>query len=234
MDHATSNAATFDTLARTRTTVRAFLPDAVPRNLLEDILRVAQAAPSTFNTQPWRVHLVTGSVKAELTRAILVAHTAADAPAFSPFPAVMPEIQAAYQHDFGRRYYAALGIDRADAEARYRQTGRNFEFFGAPVGLFFTTDRSLTKHSWLDCGILMQTLMIAAHARGLATCPQVAFLRYESIIASHLSLGDAEALVCGMSLGWPDTKAPVNRLEMPRQGLEEMARWHGFEERGAT
>ena len=220
----------FDALARTRTTVRAFVPDPVPRSLLQDVLQVAQTAPSTFNTQPWRVHLVAGSAKAELTRAILLAHTAADAPTFSPFPAVMPETQADHQNDFGRRYYSALGIDRADAAARSRQTGRNFEFFAAPVGLFFTTNRSLTKHSWLDCGIFMQTLMLAAHARGLATCPQVAFLRYESIIASHLDLCAGEAVVCGMSLGWPDTTARVNQLEMPRERLEEVARWHGFEQ----
>lgn len=225
-----AHAAMFDGLARSRTTTRAFLPEPVPRSLLMEILQVARTAPSTFNTQPWRVHLVAREAKAELTRQILVAHDAAVLPAFSPFPPDVPPIQAAHQEDFGRRYYGALQIDRADAAARYRQTGRNFAFFGAPIGLIFTTDRDLTKHSWLDCGIFMQTLMLAAHARGLATCPQVAFLRYESIIAAYLNLSGSEAVVCGMSLGWPDTTAPVNYLDMPRQDVETLAAWHGFQD----
>ncbi|HEY0824973.1 MAG TPA: nitroreductase [Ramlibacter sp.] len=224
-----SSAATFDTLARTRTTVRAFLPDAVPRGVLSEILELAQRAPSTFNTQPWRVHVLSGQAKEGLTREILLAHEAAVLPPFSPFPPAVPRAQAAHQADFGRRYYEALGIDRGDTAARYRQTGRNFSFFGAPVGLIITTDRTLTKHSWLDCGIFLQTLMLAAHARGLATCPQVAFLRFESSIAARLELPDTEAVACGMSLGWPDTNAPVNRLDMPREAMETMARWHGFE-----
>ena len=228
-DRVGSSAAMFDDLARTRTTVRAFLSDPVPRSIVWDILEVARTAPSTFNTQPWRVHVVAGHAKAELTRRILLAHEAASLPVFSPFPPVMPELQASYQDDFGRRYYGALKIDRADAAARYAQTGRNFAFFGAPVGLIFTTHRGLTKHSWLDCGMFIQTLMLAAHARGLATCPQVAFLRYESIIASQLGLNEDEAVVCGMSLGWPDTAAPVNQLEMPREDVEKISCWHDFE-----
>jgi nitroreductase len=228
-DAVNSPAAMFDELARRRTTVRAFLPEPVPRDLVVEVLKVARMAPSTFNTQPWRVHVVAGRAKADLTARILVAHDAANLPAFSPFPPVTPEAQVAFQEDFGRRYYGALGIDRADAAARYRQTGRNFAFFDAPVGLFFTTDKSLTRHSWLDCGMFMQTLMLAAHARGLGTCPQVAFLRYESIIAEQLGLGETEAVVCGMSLGWPDGEAPVNHLNMPRQEVEQLAQWHGFD-----
>jgi len=85
------------------------------------------------------------------------------------------------QDDFGQRYYGALGIDRNDATARSQQTGRNFLFFDAPVGLIFTIDARLQKHSWLDCGLFIQNIMIAARARGLDTCPQVLFARYPQV-----------------------------------------------------
>lgn len=221
-------AETIDTLIRSRRTVRAFRQDPVPRPQIEEILETARTAPSTFNTQPWRVHVLAGEAKRALSAAILRAHAANACPPFSPFPQTPPPDCAARQNDFGRRYYAALGIDRADMAARARQTGRNFQFFDAPVGLVFTIDGALTRHSWLDCGLFLQNLMLAAQARGLATCPQVSFVRYQSIIAGELGLAPGEAVVCGMSLGHADEQAPVNRLGMPREPLAGFTRWLGF------
>jgi nitroreductase len=133
------------------------------------------------------------------------------------------------QEQFGASYYAALGIDRNDASARKRQSGRNFEFFGAPVGLIFSLDCRLTPHSWLDCGLFIQNVMLAARARGLDTCPQVSFVRYQSIIAKHLGLGEDDAVVCGMSLGYADLSAPVNALDMQREPVERIATLLGFD-----
>jgi len=219
-----------DAVIRSRRTVRAFRPDPVPRAQLEEILETARSAPSTFNTQPWRVHLLAGEPKRALSEAILRAHAANACPPFSPFPQTPPEDCAARQNDFGRRYYAALGIDRADLAARGRQTGRNFQFFDAPIGLIFTIDGALTRHSWLDYGLFLQNLILAAHARGLATCPQVSFVRYQSVISAELSLAPEETVVCGMSLGYADERAPVNQLGMPRERLEGFARWMGFDD----
>jgi nitroreductase len=219
-----------DAFIRSRRTVRAFRPDPVPRDDVAAILDTARSAPSTFNTQPWEVHVLAGNAKRALSAAILRAYTAGSEPPFSPFPeAAVPEC-AARQGDFGRRYYAALGIDRSDMEARGRQTGRNFLFFDAPVGFIFTIQTALTKHSWLDYGLFLQNVMLAAHARGLATCPQVSFVRYQSVIARQLRLGRDESIVCGMSLGYADEEARVNHLHMPREPLEHFARWLGFDE----
>jgi nitroreductase len=224
----TSAAATVDTVIRSRKTVRAFRPDAVPQPQLVEILELARTAPSTFNTQPWRVHVLAGEPKRALSEAILEAHAGNTHPAFMPFPQPAPTDCAARQQDFGQRYYAALGIDRADIAARGRQTGRNFLFFEAPVGLMFTIDGALTKHSWLDYGLFLQNLMLAAHVRGLATCPQVSFVRYQSVIAHKLGLAPGETVVCGMSLGYADNDAPVNQLDMPREPLEGFTHWMGF------
>jgi nitroreductase len=111
-----------------------------------------------------------------------------------------------------------LGIDRRHGPSR--QTGRNFVFFDAPVGLIFTIHATLTKHSWLDCGLFLQNLMLAAHVRGLATCPQVSFVRFQSIIAEQLGLGPEEVVTCGMSCGYADEQAAVNQLNMPREPVK--------------
>ena len=222
--------ATIDNVIRSRTTVRAFQPDPVPRSQLVEILDVARMAPSNFNSQPWRVHVVEGAAKHALGEAILRAHSANTYPPFSPFPQPPPQDCDARVDDFARRYYTALGIDRADIAARAHQTGRNFLFFGAPVGFIFTIDCALTKHSWLDFGLFIQNVMLAAHARGLATCPQVSFVRFQSIIAEQLELTPEEAVACGMSLGYADEQAVVNHLGMPRMPLDAFTRWHGFGE----
>jgi len=111
-----------------------------------------------------------------------------------------------------------------------RQTARNYVFFDAPVGLIFTIDASLTKHSWLDYGMFLQNFMLAAQARGLATCPQVSFVRYQTVIAAQLRLAQEESVVCGMSLGYADHEAALNRMEMPREPVTGFAAWHGFDQ----
>ena len=223
-------AALLDQVIHSRRTSRAFRPNALPRARLEEILAVARMAPSTFNTQPWRVYLLAGEPKRALSDAIARAHEANTEPAFSPFPGPAPTDCAARQMEFGKRYYGALGIDREDMAARSRQTGRNFQFFDAPVGLVFTIDRALTRHSWLDCGLFIQTLMLAAHVRGISTCPQVSFVRYERVIAQQLGLAPHEAVVCGMSMGYADAEAPVNNFAMPREPLPAFSCWLGFDE----
>jgi nitroreductase len=181
-----------DAVIRSRKSVRAFKPDPVPKRLLMEVVEVARAAPSNFNSQPWRAYLLTGKAKDALGEAITRAYHSNTTPPFSPFPHPTPTDCAARVDDFARRYYSALGIDRSDMAARARQTGRNYVFFDAPVGLIFTTHTAMTRHSWLDCGLFLQSLMLAAQVRGLATCPQVSFVRFQSVIAEQLGLGPDE------------------------------------------
>ena len=218
-----------DNLMRLRKSVRSFLPDLVPRHKLVEILEAARTAPSTFNTQPWQVHVLAGEIKCGLSEAI-VKMQATQPVAFSPFPQLVPSELLARQADFGQRCLQALGIDRADAVARAQARSRNYSFHGAPIGMIFTVDDTLTKHSWLDCGLFLQNLMLAAQARGLATCPQVSFVPYQSVISSYLQLAPTESVVCGMALGFAEQKAPINRMDMPREPLETFTQWQGFED----
>ena len=222
--------AAVDAVIRSRKTVRAFRPEQVPRSQLVEVLEMARTAPSTFNTQPWRVHVLVGRAQQKLSEAILKAHIANSHPPHSALPNPAPPDCVARQADFGQRYFTTLGVDRTDMAARSRQTGRNFVFFDAPVGLIFTIDATLTKHSWLDCGLFMQNFILAAQARGLATCPQVSFVRYQSVIAEQLELAPEDSVVCGISLGYADEQAPLNRMGMPRDPLETFVYWRGFDE----
>jgi nitroreductase len=217
-----------DAVIRSRRAVRAFRPTPVPREAVVDILRVARCAPSNSNSQPWRVHVLEGEPKRRLSEALMQAHERNELPPSPHFPADLPAECASRQADFGARYYAALGIDRKDLSARYRQSGRNLCFFDAPVGLLFTIDSRLTRHSWADYGMFLQTIMIAARARGLDTCPQVSFVRYEPVISQFLGLPPTQALVCGMSLGYAEVEAEVNDLQMPREAVEDFAVFWGF------
>lgn len=218
-----------DEIIRSRKSVRSFLANAVPRSQLAEIIEAARFAPSTFNTQPWHVYLLAGESKRGLGEAIMQSHNTHPV-AFSPFPQPVPEALTQRQVDFGRRCMGALGIDRDDMLARAHHRNRNYLFYDAPVGIIFTIDGALTKHSWLDYGLFLQNLMLAAHARGLATCAQVSFVPYQSIISSYLQLAPDESVVCGMSLGFAKKEAPVNQMDMPREPLESFTQWVGFDE----
>jgi len=218
-----------DGVLRERRSLRAYTADPVPQQLLAELLDVAASAPSNSNTQPWRVHVLAGAPKEALGAALQEAFRQGTLPPSPHFPDPLPAEYAQRQQDFGARYYQSLGIEAADTAGRAQQTARNFIFFGAPVGLVFTIDRRLAPHSWLDLGLLVQNVMIAATARGLGTCPQVSFARFHPVIAQHLALGEHELTVCGMSVGYPQRDAAVNRMGMPRKAVREFASFAGFE-----
>lgn len=213
---------------RSRRTVRAFRDQPVARELVEEVLRDAAAAPSGANMQPWRVYVVAGTVKDTLCAAVLAAARGGKGLPPAHLPEPLPEVFRSRMADFGARYYRSLGIERSDVQARAGQTERNYFFFGAPVGLIFSIDRRLKAHSWIDLGLFAQGLMLSAKARGLDTCPQVSFAPFHEAISSVLGMPSEEVTVFGMSLGYGDLKAAVNRTEMPRQPPESFARLIGF------
>ena len=218
------------TVMRSRHAVRAFKQQAVDRSLVEAVLADASHAPSGANIQPWRVYVVAGKVKDELGDALLAASRAGTMPAPEHFPEPLPDVFRARLQDFGARYYASLDIERTDAAARARQSERNLHFFGAPVGLIFAIDRRLKPHSWIDLGLFAQSVMIAAKARGLDTCPQASFAPFHSVIAERLQLPPEEVTAFGMSMGYGDLEAPVNQATMPRERVHDFARIIGFPE----
>jgi nitroreductase len=225
--------AAVDAAITSRRSVRAFLPTPVPRQTIEDILAVASRAPSGVNTQPWKVTVLTGHAKEELSRKILAAHeanyaagsTGADVGEYDYYPSewVAPYIER--RRKIGWDLYGLLGIKKGDKARMHAQHGRNYIFFDAPVGLIFTIDRILRQGSWLDYGMFLQNVMTAARARGLDTCPQAAFIGFYNVIEEALQLPRTEMVVCGMSLGYADEAAPENKLVTEREPVSGFTRF---------
>jgi len=225
--------AAVDAAITTRRSVRAFLPTPVPRQTIEDVLAVASRAPSGVNTQPWKVTVLTGQAKASLTNRILAAHDAnagaasvgADVGEYDYYPTEWVSPYLERRRKIGWDLYSLLGIAKGDKARMHAQHGRNYRFFDAPVGLIFTIDRILRQGSWLDYGMFLENVMVAARARGLDTCPQAAFVGFYHVIAEQLQLPAGEMVVCGMSLGYADQSAPENRLLTERVAVEAFARF---------
>jgi len=221
-----------DNAIRSRKSVRAFLATPVPREIIERILAVAARAPSGTNTQPWNVYVLQGAAKRDLSRKILAAYddpeeaaTHREEYAYYPTEWRSPFIDR--RRKVGWDLYGLLKIGKGDKARMHDQHGRNYSFFDAPVGMMFTIDRVMQQGSWLDYGMFLQNIMVAARGRGLHTCPQAAFAPYHRQIRPVLNIPDEEIVVCGMALGYEDTSKPENAFRTDRVPLEE---WVTFSE----
>ena len=219
-----------DEAIRSRRSIRAFLPTPVPRGDIEALLEVAARAPSGTNTQPWKVYVCTGAAKDRLSQAIIDTYLDpvkvkehAEEYHYYPLQWASPYIER--RRKVGWDLYALLGLGRENKSGMQAQHAKNYAFFDAPVGLMFTIDRTMEKGSWLDYGMFLQNIMVAARARGLHTCPQAAFTQFHAVIAEELQLAPEQMLVCGMSLGHADPSAVENSLVTERAPVAEFARF---------
>ena len=212
--------------ARTRRSIRAYKPDAVPAETVREIVALGRHAPSGSNIQPWRVHVMTGATLKRVGTAIRRAFLDEEPghkrdyeyytdPVFEPY--------LGRRRQCGWGLYGLLGIGRGDREKSKAYRATNYDFFGAPVGLIFTIDRKLEKGSWLDYGMFLQTLMLAARARGLHTCPEAAIASYPDVVRRELGITADWVVICGMALGYADSGALINTYQPPRIGVGEYA-----------
>ena len=215
-----------------RRSVRAYLDKEVPRELLERVLELAARAPSGTNTQPWKVTVLTGESRRALSEKILASfndpsqrgqHT-------EPYPYYPVEWVSPYidrRRKIGWDMYGLLGLTKDNKAGMHAQHGQNYAFFGAPVGLIFTIDKVMQQGSWLDYGMFLENLMIAARGHGLDTCPQAALNDYHRIVMEHIGAGDSEVMVCAMCLGYGDNSKPISQLKTVREPVSSFARFLG-------
>ena len=213
---------TVDAAIVSRRSIRAFLPTPVAREDIEQILEVAARAPSGTNTQPWKVYVLTGAAKERLSGAIVDAYTAparaaAHTEEYSYYPREWKSPYIDRRRKVGWDLYALLGLTRYNKAGMAAQHAKNYRFFDAPVGLIFTIDRIMEQGSWLDYGMFLQNIMVAARGRGLDTCPQAAFCQFHRIIEEQLGIPDNEIVVCGMALGYADMEKIENTLVTERE-----------------
>jgi nitroreductase len=214
-----------------RRSTRAFLARPVPRPIVEEMLTLAARAPSGGNLQPWRVDVLTGEPLEALKTAVresLAAQPAGEGLELTIYPSPLPEPWRSRRHLSGEALYGTMAIPREDKAARLAQFARNYEFFGAPVGLFFSLDRLFDRPQWAHLGMFMEALMLLAEERGLATCPQEAWAAVHRTVAGQLDLPAERILYCGMALGYADEAAPINALATERVPLPDFATFRGF------
>ena len=225
-----------DAAIHSRMSVRAFLPKAVPRETLEQLLAIASRAPSGTNTQPWKVYVLRGDSRDSLVGKVCAAHDAIRA---------NPELAAQYKEEYdyypekwvspyidrrrenGWGLYGLLGIGKGDKDKMHAQHQRNYRFFDAPVGLMFTIDKVLGRGSLMDYGMFLQNIMVAARARGMHTCAQGAWNGFAGIIKPHVGASADEMLVCGMALGYADESDKVNSYRPSRVPAQDFTTWLG-------
>ena len=214
-----------------RRSVRAFLPTPVPDDLVVHMLAAAARAPSGTNMQPWRVHALAGAARDRFCDAMESAFLAGitdDGAEWDYYPDPLFEPYLARRRKVGWDLYGLLGIHRGERDKIQRQHARNFRFFDAPVGLICTMDRRLKFGSWLDYGMFLENIMIAARGRGMDTCAQAIFAEYPKTVRRLLNLPDDEIIVCGMAIGYADASAPENTLVTERASPAEFATFAGF------
>ena len=202
---------------------RAFLPKPVPRELIARILSIAGRAPSGSNIQPWKVWVLDGAVKEAIAGELADLYDAGNVGPreYNYYPEKWREPYLARRRACGWGLYGLLGIGRNDKDKMHAQHRRNFLFFDAPVGLIFSIDRDLEQGSWLDYGMFLQSIMVAARQFGLETCPQAAWMSFWEVLQRRIGIPPEQTVVCGMALGYPDPDAKVNTFTPDRIPLSE-------------
>jgi len=217
---------TFFQLVTARQSVRAYLPKPVPDSLLRQVLTSARRAPSGSNLQPGTFLSVQGAAREQLSSKLIEAwrNGQQEVEDYSYFPQPMPMALKRRQAASAQALYGALGIGRADRAGRDRQFERNFQFFDAPVALVITIARDFGSGGYLDLGMAIYGLMLAAQSHGLATCAIGALASYPNRVRSCLKLDEQCSIVCGLALGYADEAAPVNQAQTTRCDLEDYFR----------
>ncbi len=214
-----------------RYSCRAFLPTPVPEKTVREIVEFAARAPSAGNLQPWQVDVIAGGrleALKDLLRPRMGELPRGEGTEYTIYP---PEMNATFRKrrfEVGELLYKSIDVPREDKPARYKQFARNYEFFGAPVGLFFSIDRALGVAQYSDMGGLIQTVMLLARDYGLHACAQQAWASWPTTVSAFLQLSDHMMLYSGMALGYENPEAPINSWRSPRVPLTDFASFSGF------
>ncbi|MEW6571774.1 MAG: nitroreductase [Nitrospirota bacterium] len=210
---------------KTRMSIRKFKPDPVPPDILRDIIDVAKWSPSYKNSQPWEVMVVSGEKKRALSRHLveLLEQNTEPSPDI-PHPLSWPPLIEQRISALMKKRGEITGKDMNDPEVRKKSKIANFEFYDAPHGIFLFQDSSLTPWSIFDMGLFAQSLMLAAHSRGLGTVPQAFLTDYAEQVKQFLDIPASKRLILGISIGYPDLESPVNSWRPDRVDTDAILR----------
>ncbi|GAA4875427.1 nitroreductase [Ferrimonas pelagia] len=214
-----------------RRSIRVYSQQSVPEQTVAQLLLNAGQSASGSNLQPWKVYALTGEAKDALINTVAdraMTNPRGEAGGIPIYPDQMDPIYLQRRNACAELMYQALQIPREDKVARLQQIFKNFQFFGAPVGLIITMDRKMEGSQLLDCGIFLQSIMLLAEEQGLATCPQASWCMWPDTINEVLGLDPQEVVVAGLSLGYAEPDAAVNQIHQPRQPAKQYISLRGF------
>ncbi|MHB8231749.1 MAG: nitroreductase [bacterium] len=211
----------------TRTSKRDFKNIPVPKELITELIEISSHAPSWANSQPWKIAVSTGKTSEFIKEKIY--KMAADGnpgnPDF-PFPEFWPEEQSKNMFETGKHRYESLGISRGDDEKRREITLSNYLFFGSQTAVFIYMNEKLGRWSILDCGMLIQNILLTAHDLGLGACPQAYLVRYPDVLREAFNLGNSEKFLLGISIGYYKKESPINNIKTGRTELNNILEYY--------
>jgi nitroreductase len=205
-----------------RKSIRGFLDTPISNSVLKRLLEKASRAPSGGNLQPWKIYVVNGDSMDDFLD-FQKKWTQLESPSYQIYPPNLQEPYRTSRYEVGEEMYSLLGIHREDKEARISQVIKNFEFFGAPVGIFCFIDKVMGPPQWSDLGMFLQTFMLLAQEAGISTCAQEAWSMKQDSVSSFLAIDHDDILFCGMAVGYSDPDNPVNNLITSRRSIDDWA-----------
>ncbi|RHX84210.1 nitroreductase [Leptospira stimsonii] len=210
----------------TRHSIRDYESKPIEEAILQDLFQKSLRAPSWKNSQPWKVHVVSGARRETMAKLLVERAKKGEPVPDTIWPASFPANAKKRMFDLGMKIYGVAGIERKDKDARDHFMLRNFEFFGAPTAVFITTEFDLNFYIALDIGCYLNTLMLLARGYGLGSVPQAALSAFPEVVRSELNLSESEKVVCGLSLGYPMADSNLNRFHTPREALGELLKFY--------
>ncbi|MFZ4121327.1 MAG: nitroreductase [Caulobacterales bacterium] len=216
---------------KSRISTRAYKPDPLPESLVREILDVARWSPSGGNVQPWKVIAVAGAQKqaiVDLALPTIMANPRGEVGERFIYPENLWEPHKSWRFAVGEEMYRLVDIPREDKAGRMRWFSQNYQFFGAPVALFFVIDKRMGYGQWAHMGMFMQSITLAAQERGVANCMQECWAMLRDTLHAHFELPENEMIYCGMALGYADPTAAVNQLRTARAEVDEFTSFRGF------
>lgn len=211
-----------------RRSMRVFKPDPVAKTDIEWIIENANRSASNGNLQPWKLYVTMGAARQRLSAAILKAMDDGDngpGAEYNVYPQEMTPVYDARRKLVGKQLYTLLGVPRGDAAGMMKQFRKNYEFFDAPVGMILCVEKRMGNGQWIDCGIFLDQLMLLAREKGLHTCPQAAFSRYQHVVRRELGIPDDQTVICGLALGYADADVVPNSLITDRAPIQDFTTW---------
>ena len=211
-----------------RRSMRVFKPDPVAKADIEWIIENANRSASNGNLQPWKLYVTMGAARKRLSSAILKAMDDGDngpGAEYNVYPQEMTPVYDARRKLVGKQLYTLLGVPRGDAAGMLKQFRKNYEFFDAPVGMILSVEKRMGNGQWIDCGIFLDQLMLLAREKGLHTCPQAAFSRYQHVVRRELVIPKDQTVICGLALGYADPDVVPNSLITDRAPIQDFTTW---------